>query len=130
LQTLRGPAGRTIEITTSIAYVGASLIYGRLVQGSRLLAAFIAAPTPVATNVTDFTLIVAVKSLPWYLAFLNPLYFWFMARRLFNGATDDYLPIWKEMDTEYRGALVAEDGLQQRFRSYYRNHLTAAVHSR
>ena len=86
---------------------------------------YIAAPTPVAPNVTDFTLIVAVKSLPWYLSFLNPLYYSFLARQLFTGATDDYFPIWKEMDGSYRGVLVEEDRLQQRFRKYYRAHLPA-----
>jgi nitrite reductase/ring-hydroxylating ferredoxin subunit len=114
-----------LTITTSISYVGASLIYGRLSRGEDLLATFIAAPTPVAPKVTDFTLIVAVKSLPWYLAILNPLYYSFLARQLFTGATDDYFPVWKEMDTKYRGVLVEEDRLQQRFRKYYRDHLEA-----
>jgi nitrite reductase/ring-hydroxylating ferredoxin subunit len=123
LQSIRGPGGSTITITTSIAYVGASLIYGKLQRETELLASFIAAPTPIAPNVTDFTLIVAVKSLPWYLAALNPLYYSFLARRLFRGATDDYYPVWKDMDAGYRGALVSEDRLQQRFRRYYRDHL-------
>ena len=126
LQAMRLPGGRTFTITTSLSYVGASLIYGRLEIGSRHLASFVAAPTPVAPEVTDFTLIVAVKSLPWYAAPLNPLYHWLVARQIFTGATDDYLPVWKDMDPSYRGALVEEDRLQQRFRSYYRKHLAPA----
>ncbi|MEA2745939.1 MAG: hypothetical protein QOI41_82 [Myxococcales bacterium] len=122
-QAIRTPAGDPIVLVTSIAYVGASLIQGRLQRGDDLLATFIAAPTPIAPNVTDFTLIVAIKSLPWFLSPLNPIYHWFMARQIFTGATDDYLPIWKDMNPHYRGALVAEDALQQRFRGYYRAHL-------
>lgn len=126
VQAIRTPMGnQAISITTSISYVGASLIYGRLERAGDLLATFIAAPTPVAPNVTDFTLIVAVKSLPWFLWPLNPFYHSFLARQLFTGATDDYLPVWRDMDPRHRGVLVAEDALQQRFRKYYRAHLPA-----
>jgi phenylpropionate dioxygenase-like ring-hydroxylating dioxygenase large terminal subunit len=126
---LPSPVGGTSLITTSIRYVGASLIYGRLKRNEDLLATFIAAPTPVGPKATDFTLIVAVKSLPWFLAPLNPVYYSFLARQLFTGATDDYFPIWKEMDTSYRGVLVDEDRLQQRFRRYYRAHLRSNADS-
>jgi len=131
LQTMRLPTlpflgKRSLVITTSINYVGASLIYGRLALNSWRFASFIAAPTPVAKDTTDFTLIVAVKSLPWWAAPLRPIYHSLVARQLFTGATDDYLPIWKDMDTQHRGVLVEEDRLQQRFRKYYRSHLSLA----
>jgi len=126
LQTMRLPgplAKRKLVITTSLDYVGASLIYGKLAFNDHHWASFIAAPTPVAPNVTDFTLIVAVKSLPWWLSFLNPIFYPLVARQLFTGATDDYFPIWRDMDPTHRGVLVEEDRLQQRFRKYYREHL-------
>ena len=53
----------------------------------------------------------------------NPTDATITVRYVHSDATDDYLPIWKHMDTGYRGALVAEDALQQRFRRYYRAHL-------
>jgi phenylpropionate dioxygenase-like ring-hydroxylating dioxygenase large terminal subunit len=123
---MRGPRIVSGTVLTSIAYVGASLIYGRSHLNDRLLFSFVAAPTPIGPNRTRFTLIVAVKNLPGILSVLNPVYRGLVARQAFKGATDDYIPVWKEMDGSYRGVLVEEDRLQQRFRRYYHSHLALA----
>jgi nitrite reductase/ring-hydroxylating ferredoxin subunit len=123
---VRGPRVVSGTVLTSIAYVGASVIYGRAQLDDRLLFTFVAAPTPIAHNRTRFTLIVAVKDLPGVLSILNPIYRSLVARHAFRGATDDYIPVWKEMDGSWRGVLVEEDRLQQRFRHYYHSHLRPA----
>lgn len=122
-QEMAGPFGRSFQLTTGIRYVGASVIFGELLDRGKLLARFVAAPTPVAARHTRFTLSVIPKRLPGLLWPLDPLYLSFFSRKLFAGSVDDYGPIWKDMDPERRGVLVADDALQQRFRAYYKRHL-------
>lgn len=122
-QSLRGPLGRSIEIVTGIHYVGGSVIFGSLEANGEQTARFIAAPLPVSFRRTHFHLIVFPRRLPRWLRAVDPLFQRWFARRLFVGATDDYLPIWSQMNTDHRGALVSEDRLQQRFRRFYRAHL-------
>ncbi len=124
-QALRTPLSGSLELKTHIHYIGASTIYGRLEFGERTVARFIAAPLPVGPKQTLFHLLVYVRRLPWYLRLVDPLFTRWFARRLFNGAIDDYAPIWRDMNTNFRQHLVAEDALQQRFRRYYRRHLAA-----
>jgi phenylpropionate dioxygenase-like ring-hydroxylating dioxygenase large terminal subunit len=124
-QELDGPAGSKIVLRTSIHYVGAGAIYGALAFAGRQTCRFIAAPLPVGDKKTRFHLIVFPRRLPRPLFFVDPIFQWWFARRLFLGSTDDYLPIWKHMDTRRRGVLVEEDRLQQRFRRYYEDHFPA-----
>lgn len=122
-QALAGPAGTRIDLVTGIEYVGGSTIFGTLERAGELTARFVAAPVPLGPNRTQFTLIVVARRLPPWLRPLDPLYLWWFARSIFNGSTDDYLPIWKDMDPSERRCLVADDRLQQRFRAYYKAHL-------
>ena len=66
---------------------------------------------------------VYAKRLPTLLRPLDRLWIPWFADRIFTGSTDDYEPIWRHMDTNHRGVLVAEDALQQRFHRFYRSHL-------
>ena len=122
LQEMPGPAGSKIVLTTSIHYVGAGAIFGALAFKGKQRCRFIAAPLPVGGGKTRFHLIVYPRRLPKPLFFIDPIYQTLFARQLFSGSTDDYLPIWRHMDTNRRGVLVEEDRLQQRFRRYYENH--------
>lgn len=122
-QAIAGPFGKALVSRLSIRYVGASTIFGTLETGDRVTAKFIAAPLPISHRRTQFHLIVFPRRLPRPLFALDSLYATWFAERLFRGSTDDYLPIWQHMDSSYRGALVADDALQQRFRHYYRAHL-------
>jgi nitrite reductase/ring-hydroxylating ferredoxin subunit len=115
----------TVHLTTSICYVGASAIFGGCAYDGKPLFRFIAAPLPLGDKRTLFHLLVYPRRLPWWAAPVNPLYNAILADKVFRGSTDDYVPIWKDMNTDYRSVLVADDALQQRFRRYYRAHLRA-----
>jgi nitrite reductase/ring-hydroxylating ferredoxin subunit len=121
-QELRVGKG-TIRLTTSICYVGASAIFGGCAFEGKPLFRFIAAPLPLGHRRTLFHLLVYPRRLPWWAAPVNPIYEAILANKVFRGSTDDYVPIWKDMDTDFRSVLVADDALQQRFRKYYRAHL-------
>jgi nitrite reductase/ring-hydroxylating ferredoxin subunit len=122
-QEVRGPFGKTFKLVTGIHYVGGSTIFGTLENDGKLTARFIAAPLPVAFRRTQFHLIVYARRLSGAMRLVDPFYQRWFAHNIFTGSTDDYLPIWRHINTEHRGALVAEDRLQQRFRKYYRAHL-------
>jgi nitrite reductase/ring-hydroxylating ferredoxin subunit len=124
-QEMAAPFGKRFVIQTQIHYVGASAIFGALSFNGVQRARFVAAPLPIGGKRTLFHLMVFPKKLPLPLFFVNPLYEWFFARQLFIGSTDDYLPIWRHMDTSRRGVLVEEDRLQQKFRRYYEDHFPA-----
>lgn len=115
-------AGRDL-VKTSIDYIGATIIYGTLEYGDYKVARFIAAPLPLGGKRTLFHLIVFPRKLTGLRRLLNPYFMSYFANRLFHGSTDDYYPIWKPMDTNYRRYLVSEDRLQQQFRNYYKSHL-------
>ena len=121
-QELRGLGGG-YRLTTEIDYVGPTVIFGRLSFDDRERARFIAAPLPLARGRTLFHLVVATRRLPWFLWALEPLWQSWFARRLFKGSTDDYLPIWRFMNTAHRRVLVADDALQQKYRRFYGDHL-------
>jgi phenylpropionate dioxygenase-like ring-hydroxylating dioxygenase large terminal subunit len=122
-QYLRKPiAGRDL-VKTSIDYIGATIIYGTLEYGDYKVARFIAAPLPLANKRTLFHLIVYPRKLKGVRSLINPYFMTYFANRLFHGATDDYYPIWKPMNTGYRRYLISEDRLQQQFRTYYKAHL-------
>lgn len=114
--------GSTV-VMTQFLYPGASAIFGSLKVGRRLLARFIAAPMPVSREEIAFHLIVIGKGLPGYRRLLNPLYRWYLARKLYKGSTDDYGPVWQHQNPHRRKVLVEEDRLQQKFRQYYRSQL-------
>ncbi|WNG16159.1 Rieske 2Fe-2S domain-containing protein [Cystobacter fuscus] len=111
------------KLRTTIDYAGASTIFGSLYQNGKLQVRFIAAPLPQGPKLTLFHLIVATPKLPVPLRPLDGLLRRYVAKRLFNGATDDYLPVWKKMNPERRRVLVAEDRLQQEFRRYWLAHI-------
>ncbi|HEY4223360.1 MAG TPA: Rieske 2Fe-2S domain-containing protein [Myxococcota bacterium] len=121
-QEMPGPVGTKIVLRTSIHYVGAGAIFGALAFRGKQTCRFIAAPLPVGHGKTRFHLIVLPKRLPKPLFFVDPIYQWYFARQLFLGSTDDYLPIWRHMDTSRRGVLVEDDRLQQRYRRFYEDH--------
>lgn len=122
-QELRGPLGKRVKIRTSIHYLGGSTIFGSLEHEGNVTGRFIASPLPVSFRRTRFHLIVYPHRLPWWGRPIDRLYMRWYAQRIFSGSTDDYLPIWRHMDTSYRRCLVSEDQLQQRFRRFYRAHL-------
>ena len=117
------PFGKRFSIDTTIRYIGGSIIYGTLGNSGKKQAAFIASPLPVSFKHTHFHLMVYAKRLPTLLRPLDRLWIPWFADRIFTGSTDDYEPIWRHMDTNHRGVLVAEDALQQRFHRFYRSHL-------
>jgi nitrite reductase/ring-hydroxylating ferredoxin subunit len=122
-QTLATPFGGTFTLTTGFRFVGASTIYGQILLGGRLLACFIAAPLPVSARRTLYHLMTFPRKLPLPVPGVEALYETVFGKLLVRGALDDYGPVWSKMDTKHRGALVAEDALQQRFRRYYQAHL-------
>jgi phenylpropionate dioxygenase-like ring-hydroxylating dioxygenase large terminal subunit len=122
-QYLRQPMAGKDLVKTSIAYIGATIIYGTLEYGDYKVARFIAAPLPLGNKRTMFHLIVYPRKLTGWRRLINPYFMTYFSNRLFRGSTDDYFPIWKPMDTGHRRYLISEDRLQQEFRNYYKAHL-------
>jgi hypothetical protein len=122
-QTLANPLGGTFTLTTGFRFVGASTLYGTILVGGHLLACFIAAPLPISDRRTHYHLIMFPRKLPLPLPGIEALYETAVAELLIHGALDDYKPIWSKINTKHRGALVAEDAFQQRFRRYYQAHM-------
>jgi phenylpropionate dioxygenase-like ring-hydroxylating dioxygenase large terminal subunit len=124
------PFKRMFSVDTSIHYIGGTVIFGTVGANGKQHSAFIASPLPVSFGRTHFHLIVFVKKLPLPFFAVSPIYERWIADRIFDGSTDDYNPIWRHMDVSRRGALVAEDALQQRFHRFYRSHLPKDAESK
>jgi nitrite reductase/ring-hydroxylating ferredoxin subunit len=114
------------ELRTTIDYAGAATIFGALYQNGKIQVRFIASPLPQGPKKTLFHLIVATPKLPLPLRPLDGLLRRYVAKRLFKGATDDYLPAWKDMNPSRRRVMVAEDRMQQEYRRYWLAHIEGA----
>ncbi len=120
-QDIPNKRGGTGTVTTQFLYPGAGAIFGTLKFGKHTVARFIAAPIPVSAKEIDFHLVVIGRKLKGWKKLLNPLYARYLSNKLFEGSTDDYLPVWQHMDPTRRRVLVEDDRLQQQLRQYYRS---------
>ncbi len=118
-QTLNNGA----RVGTTIDYAGASAIFGTLEFNERKIARFIAAPLPQGAKKTLFHLIVATPRLPLVARAFDGVVRHFIAKKIFEGSTDDYFPVWRDLDPSHRRVLVGADKMQQRFRKYWAAHI-------
>lgn len=119
-QELPKSDGGSSKVTTQFLYPGAGCIFGTLIFGTHRVARFVAAPIPLGNGEIDFHLLVIGRKLKGWRSLLNPIYAWYLSRKLFKGSTDDYLPVWQHMDPRRRRVLLEQDRLQQKLRQYYR----------